>query len=166
MAISINWETKVINVPKADLTDLGGNLYELDVDAFRLSLKAIEEATDGIIFPNTHSHNTQVTLSGVTYARTFEIINGYTIEFENAQYTVRCVGANHNIADVKVVNSVSLIIGNSAGLISVNTAGGSGATPAEIWSHGSRTLTTTGVNQIKDGLATESSVKKVIALTS
>lgn len=164
--ITINWATKIINVPKADLTDLGGNLYELDVDAFRLTLKEIEEEAEGIIFPNTHSHNTQVTLSGVTYARTFEIINGYTIEFENGQYTVKCVGANHNIADVKVVNSVSLIIGNSAGLISVNTAGGSGATPAEIWSHGNRTLTSTGVDQIQDGLAKESSVKKVIALTS
>jgi hypothetical protein len=35
-------------------------------------------------FPSTHIHNTAVTLSGVTYARTVEIINGYTIDFEDA----------------------------------------------------------------------------------
>jgi len=72
----------------------------------------------------THNHNTAITLSGVTYARIVEIINGYTIEFENGIYSVECVGANHNIADVKVVNSVSLIVGNSAGLIQVSSGSG------------------------------------------
>lgn len=117
MALSINWATKVITVPQADLTLISGSLYELDVDAFRLELKDIEDSEVGMSFPDTHRHNTQVTLSGVTYARTFEIINGYTVTFENGSYTVRCVGANHNLADVKNVNSVSLIIGNSAGLV-------------------------------------------------
>lgn len=117
MALSINWATKVITVPQADLTLISGSLYELDVDAFRLELKDIEDSEEGMAFPDTHRHNTEVTLSGVTYARTFEIINGYTVTFENGTYTVRCVGANHNLADVKNVNSVSLIIGNSAGLV-------------------------------------------------
>ena len=65
-------------------------------------------------------------LSGVTYARTFEILSPYTVTFEDTgtPYTVRCVGANHNIADIKNVNNVSLIIGNSAGLISVDSGGG------------------------------------------
>lgn len=134
MAISINWATKVISVPRADLTNLGGGIYELDVDAFRLELKDIEDSEIGQVFASTHRHNTEVTLSGVTYARTVEIINGYTIEFEDvgSPYTVKCVGANHNIADVKVVNQVSLIIGNSAGLIAVDT-GGSGLTAAQVW---------------------------------
>lgn len=117
MALSIDWATKVITVPQADLTLISGSLYELDVDAFRLELKDIEDSEEGMAFPDTHRHNTEVTLSGVTYARTFEIINGYTVTFENGSYTVRCVGANHNLADVKNVNSVSLIIGNSAGLV-------------------------------------------------
>jgi hypothetical protein len=117
MAITINWSTKVISVPQADLTLVSGSIYELDVDWFRLQLKDIEDSEEGMGFPDTHRHNTAVTLSGVTYARTFEIINGYTVTFENGNYTVQCVGANHNIADVKNVNSVSLIIGNSAGLI-------------------------------------------------
>ena len=29
MAISINWATKVINIPQDYLTDLGGGVYEL-----------------------------------------------------------------------------------------------------------------------------------------
>lgn len=132
MAISIDWATKIISVPRADLTHLGGLFYELDVDAFRLALKAIEDDEDGICFPSTHQHNTKVVLSGVTYASTVEIINGYTVEFEDvgSPYVVTCVGANHNIADVKVVNQVSLIIGNAAGLI-VSETGVSGLTPDE-----------------------------------
>ena len=126
MALSINWATQVITVPQADLTLISGSLYELDVDAFRLALKDIEDSEEGMAHPRTHNHSTQVTLSGVTYARVFEMVNGYTITFQDTgtPYTVRCVGANHNIADVKNVNNVSLIIGNSAGLITV--ASGSG----------------------------------------
>lgn len=117
MAVTVNWLTKVINVPQSFLTLVSGSLYELDVDALRLALKDIEDSDVGMNFPDTHRHNTSVTLSGVTYARTFEIVNGYTIQFEDGQYTVSCTGANHNIADVKVANQVSLIVGNSAGLI-------------------------------------------------
>jgi hypothetical protein len=121
MAISIEWGTKVITIPQADLTFVSGVLYELDVDAFRLDLKDLEDSEEGMPFPDTHRHNTEVVLSGVTYARFVEIINGYTVEFEDtaSPYTVRCTGANHNLADVFVpgTSEVSLIIGNSAGLV-------------------------------------------------
>lgn len=134
MALSINWSTRVITVPQADLSIVSAGLYELDVDAFRLALKDIEDSEEGMAFPPTHRHNTEVTLSGVTYARTFEIINGYTVTFQSVgtPYTVRCVGANHNIGDVKNVNDVSLIIGNSAGLITVATGGSSGPSAGDI----------------------------------
>jgi len=117
VAITINHATGVISVPQSFLTSLGGVFYELDVDAFRLALKDLEDDANGMQLPDTHRHNTQIILSGVTYARTVEIINGFTVEFEDGQYVVTCVGANHNLADVKVANQVSLIIGNSAGLI-------------------------------------------------
>lgn len=132
MAISINWATRVISIPQADLTPVSGALYELDVDWLRLELKNLEDSEVGSVFPDTHRHNTEVTLSGVTYARTFEVINGYTITFQDVgtPYTVRCVGANHNVADVKNVNQVSLIVGNAAGLI-VREIGTSGLTPDE-----------------------------------
>jgi len=84
MAISINCATKVIYVPKNYLTLVSGSLYELNVNQFRLDLKDWEDSDVGMAMPDTHNHNTQVQLSGVTYARTFEIINGYTVEFETA----------------------------------------------------------------------------------
>lgn len=132
MAISINWATKVITVPQNFCTNISGALWEFDVDEFRLALKDIEDSPEGMAYPDTHSHNTEVTLSGVTYARTFEIINGYTVTFEptGSPWTASCTGANHNIADVKNVNHVSLIIANSAGLQTVAT--GAGPSAADI----------------------------------
>lgn len=119
MATSINWATKVISVPQADLTFVSGTLYELDTDAWRLELKDIEDG-DGMPFLDTHRHNTEVTIAGITYARFFEIINGYTVEFEDGQYAVRLAGSNNNIFDEGVIvrNQVSIIPTNSAGLIS------------------------------------------------
>ena len=117
MAVTINYSTFVINVLQVDLTFISGSLYELDVNAFRLTLKGIEDGEAHMPFSDTHIHNTEVTLAGLTLARTFEVISPYTVEFEDLQYTVRAVGANHNLADVKVDNQVSLITQNSPGLI-------------------------------------------------
>jgi hypothetical protein len=163
MPISIDWATKVIFVPQDYMTFLSAGLYELDVDDFRLDLKDIEDSEEGLPFLDTHRHNTAVTLAGATYARTVEIINGYTVEFEEqtAPYTIVCVGANHNIGDVKVVNNVSLIIGNSAGLVVVSGGSGEGGLTDEehtqlmglpaasaiataVWGATTRTLTSFG----------------------
>jgi len=122
MAISVDWAAKIINVPQADLTPLGGSVYELDLDAFRLALKALEAGAEGMAELDTHSHNTLVTVAGLTLARVVEIINGYTVTFEDGQYGVNAVGANSNLADVLVRNQVSVNTANSAGLIV--TAGG------------------------------------------
>jgi hypothetical protein len=127
MAISINYLTKVIKVPVDFLTQISSKLYRLDINLLRLALKDLEDNQHGICYEDTHRHNTEITLAGVTFSRTFEIINGYTVEFDDTvenSYTVICVGANHNIADVKVLNSVSLIVGNSAGLITVTSGSG------------------------------------------
>lgn len=134
MALSINWATKVIAVPQADLTPVGAGLYELDIEDLRLWLKDIEDSEDGMAHPDTHRRNAPVTLSGTTYAQTFEIINGYTVTFEatGSPWTARVVGGNHNVADVKNTNHVSLIVGNSAGLIEVETGGASGPSAAAI----------------------------------
>lgn len=123
MAISITWGTRVIYVPQDYLTPPGTGeyVYALDLEQFRLDLKALESSEDGMCFPDTHIHATEVTLSGVTYARFIAIVNGYTVEFEDGQYTILATGANSNIADVKVQNMVSLIVQNSAGLQKVET---------------------------------------------
>jgi len=132
MAITVNWATKVITFPQADLTALGGGAYELDVDAFRLALKALEDDETGIIFDDTHQHVSEITLSGVTYSRFFEIINGYTVTIDPSfPGRVSCVGANHNIGDVyNNTTGPTLIINNAAGLQTVET-GVSGLTPEE-----------------------------------
>ena len=123
MAISVDPLTDIIYVPKADLTLLQASpeVRELDLDWFRLELRDWEDGEDAIPRPKTHTHNTQVTLAGLTYARIIEILDPYTVEFEDGQYTINCVGANHNLSDRKVANQVSLIVNNAAGLIT-NTA--------------------------------------------
>ena len=127
MTISINHLTRVILVPQADLTFISTGIYGLDVNQFRLWLKDLEDDEGGMDLVDTHRHNTEVSLGGVTIARTFEIINGYTITFEDGMYAVTLSGANNNIADVMNVNQVSLRSNNSAGLIVTG-----GADPAEV----------------------------------
>lgn len=134
MPISVDWPNKLISVPQSYLTLVGGTLYDLDTDAFRLDLRSLEDSDEGMPWPRTHRHNTEVAVAGVTFARTIEIINGYQVEFEDGQYTVRLVGSNNNIFDVEggvlVQNQVQVIPGNSAGLI-VTSSGG--VTPAQVW---------------------------------
>ncbi len=144
MPISIIWGTKVIEVPQSYLTNITGTLYELDTEQFRLDLKNLEDDEEGMPFPDTHNHNTEVTVAGITYARVIEIINGYSITFEDGQYSVRLAGSNNNFFDVENgilnQNQVQVIPGNSAGLI-VHVSG-SGVTDQDkteianaVWNH-------------------------------
>lgn len=125
MAISIDWGTKVINIPQADLTSLGGSLYELDLEDFRTALNALQASEAGQPFPTTHNHNSTVTVAGVTLAQVIEIINGYTVTFEDGNYAVNLVGANSNVAEVTNINQVSIRSFNTAGM--VTGTGGSGS---------------------------------------
>jgi hypothetical protein len=121
MAISIDWATRIISVPKADMTlvqSVPSEIRELNLNVFRLALKDIEDNVVGMTFPDTHTHNGEVLLGGIVYARVLEIINGYTVTFENGLYSVNLVGANSNVGDVVNLNSVSVRSANSAGLIS------------------------------------------------
>jgi hypothetical protein len=124
MAITIDWATKVINIPQNYLTSLGGGIYELNVNTFRLDLRDIEDDEDGIPFKHTHNHNTEVSLGGLILARVFEIIPPYTVTFEDGQYAVNLVGANNNISDRLNVNQVSVRSSNSAGMVTVNSGSG------------------------------------------
>src|SRR3990167_3435401 len=120
MAISINFPTGVISVPKADMTLVQSTpieIRELNINTFRLALKNLEDDAEGQVWPTTHNHNTIVAVGGVTLARVVEIINGYTVTFEDDSYAVNLVGANSNIADVVNLNTVSIRAANSAGLI-------------------------------------------------
>ncbi len=129
MAVSINWPTGVISVPKADMTLVSSTPFEireLDINVFRLALKNLEDDDVGQVWATTHNHNTTVSVGGVTLARVIQIINGYTITFENGSYAVNLIGANSNIGDVINLNTVSVRASNSAGLTELNLA-------ASVW---------------------------------
>lgn len=130
MAISIDWGNRVINIPQDYLTPLGGSTYELDLDQWRLDLKALEADEEGMAFLDTHTHNTEVTIGGLTLARVIELINNYTVTFQDGQYAVNLVGANSNVGDNININQVSVRSQNSAGLITVTS--GSGVTEQDI----------------------------------
>jgi len=133
MALSIDWTNRVIFVSRFDLTlvqAIPTEIRYLDLDLFRRELKSIE-GSEGMPYPDTHRHNSEVEFGGITLARSIEIINGYTVTFEDGQYAVTLLGANSNVADVSNVNQVSIRSFNSAGLVSSENSGG-GLTPAQI----------------------------------
>jgi hypothetical protein len=113
----VNGVTKEIFVPQFFLTYLGGSSYALDTNAFRLALKDWEDSEEGQFYDDTHSHNTTVSLGGLEYARVIEMINGYTVTFENGSYSVSLIGSNNNILDVTNLNNVAVRSNNSAGLV-------------------------------------------------
>jgi hypothetical protein len=121
MAITIDWGTRIIYIPRNDLTLIQSSpveIRELNLNWFRLQLKDLEDSEEGMAFPDTHRHNTEVYLGGLTFARVIEIINNYSLLFEDGQYAVNLVGANSNVGDRVNVNQVSVRSANSAGLIS------------------------------------------------
>lgn len=120
----INWGRKVIFIPKSEMLlvqSLPIEIRQLDLNEFRLWLKDLEDGSDGINFLDTHRHNPTVSVSGAILARVVEIINGYTVTFEDGQYAVNLVGSNSNVADVTNVNQVSVRSANSAGLQDLNS---------------------------------------------
>jgi len=139
MAISIDWGTKVITVTQTDtdiLTLVSGTLYEMDTLAFQQELKDLEDSEDGMAFPDTHEQALENTISGVTYVRAINIINGYSITFlPNSQWTVLMDGgSNNNFHDVGAgilnQNQVQVIPQNSAGN-TISETGVSGLTAQE-----------------------------------
>lgn len=105
-------------------------VYALDIDVFRLALKDKEDSIEGMVFESTHTHNTEVPLGNLVLSRVVQLINGYTVTFEDGQYAVDLVGANSNIGDKVNLNQVSVRSYNSGGLITVTS--GSGVTPQDV----------------------------------
>jgi len=120
MAISANYVTSVLTIPQADLTLVSGTLYELDAGDLHDWLKDLEDSEEHMPKSDTHIHTSEITLSGVTYARFVEIIAPWSLEFEDGAYTVNVVGGNTNVGDpaFRVENQVSVVANNSAGLVS------------------------------------------------
>ena len=122
--VTIDWANKIIFVPKTEtllLQSTPTEIRQLNLDDFRRTLKDLEDDAEGMTFLDTHRHVPPITVGGVTLARIVEIINGYTITFEDGQYAVNLVGANSNIGDATNVNQVSVRSANSAGLTDLSS---------------------------------------------
>lgn len=119
MAISVTWGTKVINVAKADMVLVQmapSEIYEMDLDNFRLALGELLDDETGMVFPDTHNYFPPLSVGGANLARVIELINGYTVTYEDGQYRVQIVNGNSNLGEKINVNQVSVSTANSAGL--------------------------------------------------
>lgn len=120
MTISVNWADKIINVPRNDMTLVQSSpteIREMDLNILHIVLRDLEDNVDGVSFDVTHNHFTPINVGGLTLARVVELINDYTITFEDGQYAVNLIGANSNVGDRVNVNQVSVRSFNSAGLV-------------------------------------------------
>jgi len=120
MTVTINWESRVITVPKVDTTliqSVPTEIREHDMNVFRLVLRDIEDSEEGIVYQNTHNHFAPIGVGGITLARVVELINNYTVTYEDGQYAINIIGGNSNIGDNVNVNQVSVRSFNSAGLV-------------------------------------------------
>ena len=130
MAITIDFPTLVISVPQADMTFVSGTFYRLPTETkFRADVNAIMAGEDGIVFDDCITHNTEITVAAVTYARFIELINGYAVQMTpDSQFTVELTESNNNLHDVAagalVQNQVQVITTNAAGLITVISGSG------------------------------------------
>ena len=121
----IDWPNRVITVFQTDsfISFAGGNVWDMDTDGFRRAVMQLEDdLLGGLAYPPVFSHNTTVLLGGIEYARIIEIINGYTITFDDVvsgAYVINLIGSNNNILDVTNLTTVQVRSNNSAGLTNV-----------------------------------------------
>ena len=136
MAISIDWPNAVITINQTDpeVSLVSGTTYELDTNAFRLAIKALEDDPEGMPWPKVTRHNTVVTIDGIQYVRSWEILPPYTVVcLPDTGWRLRMDGqSNNNIHSegTLTLNSVQVIPQNSAGN-TVTQTGVSGLTAQE-----------------------------------
>lgn len=118
MAYSVNWLTKVISIPSADLVLVSGTRYQLPMSDFLSEIRRLEWAFDGGLWAGQildHA-NARLNFAGGNYAPFDEVINDYTVQFTGAATRVDLVGSNNNLIDVLIANGVSVVPSNSLGL--------------------------------------------------
>lgn len=120
MAISVDWPTGVIFVPKADMTQIQTSPFEireLDLIQFWKDLRALEESEAGRAFPRVLD---SAPPSGVLARDIIIRTEYYSVEFDDVSgtdsYRANLSGANSNVADAAILNLVQVRPNNSAGL--------------------------------------------------
>jgi hypothetical protein len=119
VAFTVNWLTKLVTVPLADLTLVSGINYTMDVDAAHDELRRLEwEFTDGLWAAQIIEYIDSQLLSGIVYSPIVKMVNGYTWEIDASNINVALVGANTNLLDTYIPSmSVSILVNNSGGKI-------------------------------------------------
>lgn len=130
MSYIVNWVTKVVTIPTADLVLISGTRYSLLMSDCLDEIRRLEWEFDGLWAATILDHSdTRFDFAGADYAPFDEFINGYTVEFTGEADRVDLIGSNNNLIDVLVANGVSVVPSNSAGLQVYST--GSGLSPEE-----------------------------------
>lgn len=117
--ILVDWGTRTIIIPRQSMLLLQTTPIEvrqLDLTTFHEKLRALEDDASGIAFTPTHTYKGPTEISGVILAQVVEILEPYTITFEDGQYAVNVTGGNSNVADRVNINNVGVRTANSAGL--------------------------------------------------
>ena len=137
MSYTVNWTTKVISVPLADLTLISGVNYELDALDFWIEVRRLEASpADGLWAEQALEYvNTQL-LSGITYVAIVKLINGYTWDITSSNINVSIVGANNNLLDFyNPANGISVLANNSAGNQITSGAVAADTLADAVWDH-------------------------------
>ena len=90
MALTCNWSTKLITVPKSDLTLVSGTQYSLTVSYWFQLLRELNGGVEGIAqtIGEPLYNNTPPTSST---PRIVDVINGYTVEVEDGLYNLEII---------------------------------------------------------------------------
>jgi hypothetical protein len=130
MAITIDYLTYEINIPKADTVFTGTNATtgreerELDMDNLWKALGDIQDDQADVWAPTAYQNTSPQDLGTFTLARSVLILAPYVVTFEDGSYSVNLINGNTNLASRLTVNSVQVIPNNSGGLV-VGDGGGS-----------------------------------------
>ena len=147
MAISIDYPSGVIFVPKADtifvgLDPLGNEVRDFDILQFWRDLRAEEDTPEGRAFPRILDSNPP----DPTYnlARSVNITDYYFVEFDDASgtdaYKVELRNANTNTAVRRILNLVQVSANNSSGLAETGVSGLTAGEAAQLTTIEDQTL--------------------------
>ena len=121
MAVTINYQTYVINVPKSDTqfvetnVNTGLEVRQIDITIFGKLLADIQDNAPDVWAPTAYSYTQPADIGGTQLAPVLLILAPYTVTFEDDQYAINIVGGNTNLPDFTNVNQVSIRPNNSAG---------------------------------------------------
>lgn len=117
--LTVDWPTKVITIPQANLTLVSGSRYTYSVEQFFTDLLETFATEEAMVFEISYENSPPVNVGSIQLARVLQAINNYTWTFEDGEYSVELTAGNTNVFDVINKNNVNVFSANSAGLIQV-----------------------------------------------